>query len=831
MSARAARPLRLALSVAGGALLLISVFLGPRLYWDRTLLVGDGVYYADPSFRSVGRGVFTTAPHNFLAHVDHLLNGYPHRTWIQASLRQGEIPWWNPYIGMGVPQVTDPDGVLEPLAVLLGFLVPATKLPNALAVGGLLVALTGMYALLGRLGAGPAARALGAIAFAFSGWSIAWLGRSAFLTEIWLPWIVWAALRFRARPGVAAGALLALVAALVCHAGHLQTAFHVFATLGVVVAVTVARSAEPGHRRVGLVLAMGAAVAVGIGAALSQLVPMLDLLAQSDLPVHGRARVAPAGSALAALGHGLLGDWALLRSDGPTAISAVAPFFFGSPVDSTWFWPAINLMETTLYVGLAPLFFALWGASRRRDVPGIGLWLGLAGVAAGVACGLPVLNLVNYLPGFDVVNNGRLRLVYRFALVVAAALAFDRFATRAGTPGRRPWAIAGFALGVLLAPAALVVLLRRLGLLPTPPPALGGWSVLDVLGRHAPGLVVLAVLITLVLGAWRGRLSRRPFGIAVVALAFLDLLWHLGSFTPAVPSAYVFPRTPLVRFLEADPSLFRVSSTVAGGVLVPNTKLPYRLFDVDMFSVLNVDRYARLQAAVTPPRPPGLYATLRLFRELDPERWHGLLDLMNVKYLVVPQAPDRAGHPDPVAGRPAFRLAWDGDVRVWENLRVLPRAFLVSRARVVDSPAAALATVTHPDFDPRAAVLLEDPAAPALPPAPPGASAGSARVTSLSANRVVVRADSPHPAYLVLSEVFYPGWHARRDGAPVPIFRADYLFRAVHLPAGEHEVVFTFWPSAYALAAAGSLLAGALIAAGLLAGLRRRRLTSPGADG
>jgi hypothetical protein len=286
-----------------------------------------------------------------------------------------------------------------------------------------------------------------------------------------------------------------------------------------------------------------------------------------------------------------------------------------------------------------------------------------------------------------------------------------------------------------------------------------------------------------------------------------------------------------VSFLKADPSLFRVSSSVAGEVLIPNTKLPYRLFDVDVFAVLNVDRYARLQAAVSPPRPPGLYATLRLFRDLDPGRWHNLLDLMNVKYLVVPQAPDRAGRPDPIAGRPAFRLAWDGDVRVWENLSVLPRAFLVSRARVLDSPAAALAAVTRPDFDPRTAVLLEDPAAPALPPAPPGASAGSARVTSLSANRVVVRADAGYPAYLVLSEVFYPGWHASLDGAPVPVHRADYLFRAVYLPPGPHEVVLTFWPRRYALAVLASLLAGALIAAGLLAGLHRRRLTPPATDG
>jgi hypothetical protein len=157
-----------------------------------------------------------------------------------------------------------------------------------------------------------------------------------------------------------------------------------------------------------------------------------------------------------------------------------------------------------------------------------------------------------------------------------------------------------------------------------------------------------------------------------------------------------------------------------------------------------------------------------------------------------------------------FRLAYDREVRVYENLDVMPRAFLLGRATVVSADEA-LAAITRADFDPRAAVLLEDPASPRLP-SSPGGSPGTAEVTALSANRVVVWANAAHAAYLVLIDTNYPGWQASIDGIRTPIYQADYLFRAVYLPPGRHEIAFTFMPASYQLAVAGTLASLVLVA-------------------
>jgi hypothetical protein len=81
------------------------------------------------------------------------------------------------------------------------------------------------------------------------------------------------------------------------------------------------------------------------------------------------------------------------------------------------------------------------------------------------------------------------------------------------------------------------------------------------------------------------------------------------------------------------------------------------------------------------------------------------------------------------------------------------------------------------------------------------------RAIDWSPNRIQVRASGP--GQLVLSEVVYPGWHARVDGQLVSIEPYAGLLRSVALPAGEHELVFTFVPGlaflGLALAAVASI--------------------------
>jgi uncharacterized membrane protein YfhO len=104
-----------------------------------------------------------------------------------------------------------------------------------------------------------------------------------------------------------------------------------------------------------------------------------------------------------------------------------------------------------------------------------------------------------------------------------------------------------------------------------------------------------------------------------------------------------------------------------------------------------------------------------------------------------------------------------------------------------------------------------------------GGDAGDDHVAirEYSNERVVIETRSNAPAYLVLADAFYPGWEAlildrRNQAGAMPrksvIRRANYLFRAVALPLGEHDVEFTYRPRSFRIGALISLVALALVA-------------------
>ncbi len=177
-----------------------------------------------------------------------------------------------------------------------------------------------------------------------------------------------------------------------------------------------------------------------------------------------------------------------------------------------------------------------------------------------------------------------------------------------------------------------------------------------------------------------------------------------------------------------------------------------------------------------------------------------------------------------ISDRGRFRLAHSGDVKIYENLDVLPRAFVVPEAQVVGDDGEALQAIQDPSFDPLSRVVLSSSGLPldrsraAQVDGTQGAAEKAARsagalVTTYRPERVVIEAALDHPGYLVLTDAHYPGWQAAVDGERVPVYRADLLFRAVALEPGEHRVTFTFRPALQRLGVAVSVLALVIFAA------------------
>lgn len=188
-----------------------------------------------------------------------------------------------------------------------------------------------------------------------------------------------------------------------------------------------------------------------------------------------------------------------------------------------------------------------------------------------------------------------------------------------------------------------------------------------------------------------------------------------------------------------------------------------------------------------------------------PEVNRPLLDLLGVRYRI---QPDHLPHPGPgwqavfhdPTPTPAYNYV-DGDfpalgsVTVYENAQAFPRAFVVSNAVSLPAHAPALDLMKQTDF--RQTVVLESADADRCAPRSDRPVSGTAEITKYLPNQVHLETTSDATGWLVLMDVWHPGWHCSIDGVDVKVYRANYAFRAVELPAGTHAVVFTFAPLSY----------------------------------
>ena len=107
----------------------------------------------------------------------------------------------------------------------------------------------------------------------------------------------------------------------------------------------------------------------------------------------------------------------------------------------------------------------------------------------------------------------------------------------------------------------------------------------------------------------------------------------------------------------------------------------------------------------------------------------------------------------------------------------------------------------------------------------PAGEPGQVDIVDYSHERVALRVQAPAPAWLILKDAHYPGWRTTVNGQPQPIARANIMFRAVSVPAGDSEVVFTFEPQSWysALYAGAALWILAILT--LIALSRRDKVT------
>jgi len=676
---------------------------------------------------------------------------YPVWSFVASQVRQGVFPLWDPLLMAGDPILSEAQyGLFNPLNWLLFSLSP----PPIEAVLGrgmvnVLLAGVGLYLFLTRsprLQLSRLAGLLGGVAYMLADPFVVHLGHPQINDAMaWLPWSLlaldWALTTTRRRRVALAG----IPVALMVLAGHGQMALYGLITVGlyglwgVLTSPVQVPSARPDLRavleRVGR-LAWVAAVAVALTA------PSL-LPAMERLPWTNRSLIPDDQRRGYEFFPALLGD-------------TLAPYIHGRGADG-W-WSEMDRVETG-YAGAVTLFLAGLGVvtQRRRAL----FWAGLGGLAFVFALGYqgPLYPLVARWPLFTHLWKTA-RAIYLLALALAVLGALGIQALLDGR--HKGWVRAWCMCLVLGAVAVGMGAPRLLGHVPDGRPY---QRALDNLRLVA----VLALAVAALAWSWRRwRLGWALSGILLLLVAELVALGALAETDPSPPlavSASGSDHAAALAFLQADAGWFRVDAQGAARHLWSP-------------EALQVQGFETLQGS---GNPLSLWP-FEQFYWTQPTKAAPGYRLLGAKYIVMPKGDLPAGE----GIWPVFTA--DPLIDLHLNTHALPRAWLVYRTQPVASYEQAWQRIQNPDFRPEEVAVVEN--GPLL----DGQGSGWIEVLRYSPNEVRLAVQTDAPALLVLSDVYYPGWHGYVDGAGAPIYRTDATFRGVMVPAGSHEVRMRFWP-------------------------------------
>jgi len=720
---------------------------------------------------------------------DFVFYFYPLTARVADRLAAGELPLWNPNGCAGIPLLATLQVAALYPGTWLTLLLPADRALALLMFVETLLGALFAYAFFRARASSRAAAVAGGFLFVFG----CLLGQSfwpaALSTLLWLPWLLFCVerlaqlWRWRWWIALAAGVALQLLA------GFPQYVVYTMYVLAPFAAVRLVETLRAGVRNftqtAAVAIGLSAAVALGAGVAGIQLLPTLELVAESSR----------AGKLTPEQTHYLGAQTSVVG-------------FLGNAIDPSPKNIAFGYRGDTGYLGIATLFLAAVGLVTGWRSATIWFWfvIGVAGLVLSqgwVGWTAPIHALYAALPtGGTFRTPERLQLLPLFAVIAVAVRGLDSLG--GATSRRACWA----ALGAASLLAAIASIWGGPG---------AGWRALAAFAaigvalasNDRPTLATGARLLLVGLIVLDALLATAPFG----SLRALPTEWarrvNLLGHTALAPEQANQLEPPDHARADWNP----LQPPIAAGPLAQI----YRVGCYEPLLPRAWHEFQRMSGERAPlvgaQRATGKVAfddVAGVARSLVPRSLVAMTPALRERLRLELRQRFAAGAPPDLEPSPV------ATAEIVENEDVLARAYVTYDFEVTPL-SVALGHVIDGSYDFHAGVLLDRDPGPwtrtsrAQPLEP-------AVIRSLEPERVEIDATPSADGLLVLSDTYYPGWRATVDGSNVEIFRANGLFRAVRISAGPHHVVFEYAPQSLrrgAWLSALSLLA--IVAAPLVA--------------
>lgn len=289
---------------------------------------------------------------------------------------------------------------------------------------------------------------------------------------------------------------------------------------------------------------------------------------------------------------------------------------------------------------------------------------------------------------------------------------------------------------------------------------------------------------TLLLLAYNAKNLKATWTVAAIALLCLGDMWSVNKrylydeqFIPKSEQTATFRKTQTDELILQDPSLdYRVLNFAGNTFEENNTSYWHK--SVGGYHAAKLRRYQEMIDHHIAKEMQAAYqevATAGGQMDSVNSAKFPVLNMLNTKYFIFPAG--QQGQTVPIENPYTFGNAWFIDKIQYvnnanEEIDAIGQVDLQQTAIVDSKFKEALKGVNEGYKD----------------------SLSTIRLTSYEPNQLVYETSSPQDGIVVFSEIYYPGWTATIDGKPADIARADYILRAMNVPAGKHTIEMRFDP-------------------------------------
>jgi len=690
---------------------------------------------------------------------DFGLFGYPMAFHHRESFWQGEIPLWNPLNDFGMPFLAQWNTlVLYPGSLFYLLLPPAWSL-SVFCLAHQLWAGLGMYWLAWRWTGSRLGATVAGMAFAFNGLTLnclMWPNNIAALG--WMPWTVLCVERGW-KTGGKPLFLGSVVAAVQVLTGAPEIILFTWVILTLVF-ITNLFDNRAGAR--GLVLTAGSLVVIVATLSSIQLLPFLDLLVHSE-------RNSESGTSFWSMPTT---GWANFLVPPVHCARAMLGVFFQHK----------QLWTSSYYAGVATLAVAIFAVARVR-APRVRLLGALAIAGVALAMGddgylykwlrpiVPILGFVRFPVKFVVLT------IFSLPLLAAHTFGWWEERGREGAAINKP-DVAAVWLTVLALIGFVLWLAHRY-----PFPS-DDWA--ETWKNGVVRAALLSIFLSFTIASFQNRsvVWRRFMQAATVLTLGVDLITHVPRQNPTIqPAAF-------------EPGLVRLSPKPGIGVSRVRVT-PHAFFKLEYHSVASgLNNYLGARLALSPncnlldgiPTVDGFFSlylpeareVASLYFRRPTDDLESLTDFLNVSHVTAP----------------GKLFDWDFRSNFLPFVTAGQQPLFLDKTQTLKSLCAT-------NFAPNRIVYLPVDAEEVVRAV---ASAAQVRASHFSAHHGEIDLIAPHDSVVVVSQAYYHAWRAYVDGRPARIWRANYAFQALELPAGTHQVKLVYEDNSFRVGALISCL-------------------------